>query len=152
MKLRLFGTDVGALNALRGRGGTAAADGVRDRQLAGACGEHWGAVVPDAGGRAIRPGGACVFQPSAGAARACEAIPRRLAVAKRVCATLKTKVAVRIAHVGGPKQARQRGRQVIPETLELARFVPVLTTFPAQEFAGADLLVRYRLRWQVNWL
>ena len=90
---------------------------------------------------------------SAGAAREWEArvaTPQGLAVAGRVCAIRKTEEAIRIAQGRLRKQARKKGRQVKPATLEFARFVIVFTTFPAQDFPGADALEWYRLRWQVE--
>ena len=37
-----------------------------------------------------------------------------------------------------------------PQTLEFARYVMLFTTFPATEFACAEVLEWYRIRWQVE--
>ena len=90
---------------------------------------------------------------SAGAVRAWEAVvaaPQGLLVPGRVCAIRKTEEAIRIAREGILKQARKKGRQVQPRTLEFARFVIVFTTLPARDFPGAEVLQWYRLRWQVE--
>ena len=65
------------------------------------------------------------------------AAPQGQLVTGRVCAIRKTEEAVRIAQEGIRKQARKKGRQVRPETLEFARYVIVFTTLPAEEFPGA---------------
>ena len=78
------------------------------------------------------------------------AAPRGQLVPGRVCAIRKTEEAIRIAQEGIRKLARKKGRQVRPETLEFARYVIVLTTFPAQDFSGAESLEWHRLRWQVE--
>jgi hypothetical protein len=68
----------------------------------------------------------------------------------RVCVVRKTEEAIRIAQEGLRKEARRNGRQVLPQTLEFARYVIVFTTFPAADFSSAEVLEWYRLRWQVE--
>ncbi len=76
--------------------------------------------------------------------------PQGPAVAGRVCAIRKTEEAIRIAQDGIRRDAKRKGRQVQPQTLEFARYVIVFTTFPAAEFSGSEVLEWYRLRWQVE--
>ena len=76
--------------------------------------------------------------------------PQGLPVVGRVCAIRKTEEAIRIALEGIRKQAKRKGRQVQPQTLEFARYVIVFTTFPAADFPGSEVLEWYRLRWQVE--
>ena len=76
--------------------------------------------------------------------------PQGRPVRGRVCAIRKTEEAIRIAQEGIRKEARRKGRQVRPQTLEFARYVIVFTTFPAADFSGAEVLEWYRLRWQVE--
>ena len=76
--------------------------------------------------------------------------PKGLPVQGRVCAIRKTEEAIRIAQEGIRKQARKKGRPVQPQALEFARFVIMFTTLPAEDCPGAELLVRYHLRWQVG--
>ena len=71
-------------------------------------------------------------------------------VTGRVCAIRKTEEAIRIAQEGIRKEARRKGRQVLPQTLEFARYVIVFTTFPAADFSSSEVLEWYRLRWQVE--
>lgn len=76
--------------------------------------------------------------------------PQGPAVAGRVCAIRKTEEAIRIAQDGIRRDAKRKGRQVQPQTLEFARYVIVFTTFPAAEVSGSEVLEWYRLRWQVE--
>lgn len=76
--------------------------------------------------------------------------PQGPAVAGRVCAIRKTEEAIRIAQDGIRRDAKRKGRQVQPQTLEFAPYVIVFTTFPAAEFSGSEVLEWYRLRWQVE--
>ncbi len=76
--------------------------------------------------------------------------PQGRPVVGRVCAIRKTEEAIRIAQEGIRKEARRKGRQVRPQTLEFARYVIVFTTFPAADFSAAEVLEWYRLRWQVE--
>ena len=78
------------------------------------------------------------------------AAPQGGLVSGRVCAIRKTEEAIRIAQAGIRKEAARKGRQVQPQTLEFARYVMLFTTFPATEFACAEVLEWYRIRWQVE--
>ena len=78
------------------------------------------------------------------------AAPQGGLVSGRVCAIRKTQEAIRIAQAGIRKEAARKGRQVQPQTLEFARYVMLFTTFPATEFACAEVLEWYRIRWQVE--
>ena len=73
-----------------------------------------------------------------------------VAVPGRVCAIRKTREAARAAQRKAREDARRRRRRVRRETLELARFVILFTTFPEAEFTAAQVLDWYRLRWQVE--
>ena len=76
--------------------------------------------------------------------------PQGPPVRGRVCAIRKTEEAIQIAQQGIRKEAKRKGRQVQPQTLEFARYVIVFTTFPAADFSPAEVLEWYRLRWQVE--
>ena len=76
--------------------------------------------------------------------------PQGPPVRGRVCAIRKTEQAIQIAQQGIRKEAKRKGRQVQPQTLEFARYVIVFTTFPAADFSPAEVLEWYRLRWQVE--
>ena len=76
--------------------------------------------------------------------------PQGPPVRGRVCAIRKTEQAIQIAQQGMRKEAKRKGRQVQPQTLEFARYVIVFTTFPAADFSPAEVLEWYRLRWQVE--
>ena len=75
-----------------------------------------------------------------------------VAATGRACAVRETQEVIRIAHKGLRRQASKRGTQLQPETLEYAKYVILLTTFPATRFSAADVLERYRTRWQVELL
>ena len=63
----------------------------------------------------------------------------------------KTEEAIRIAQEGIRKEARRKGRQVRPQTLEFARHVIVFATFPAADFSRAEVLEWHRLRCTSSW-
>lgn len=69
-------------------------------------------------------------------------------LAVRVCAYKKTEAQTRATVQAIEKEARKKGHQVRPETLEAAGYVIVLTTLE-QPDAGA-ILELYRRRWQVE--
>ena len=71
-------------------------------------------------------------------------------VAGRACAVRKSQEAIRIAHEALRRQASKQGTQLQPQTLECAKYVILFTTFPAQAFPAASVLVWYRARWQVE--
>ena len=48
------------------------------------------------------------------------------------------------------KDARKRGRQPDPRSLEAAKYILLLPPLPADGFPPADILVLYRFRWQIE--
>jgi len=48
------------------------------------------------------------------------------------------------------KEAKKRGRQVDPRSLEAAKYILLLTSLPASTFPAADVLALYRFRWQLE--
>jgi IS4 transposase len=48
------------------------------------------------------------------------------------------------------KDAKKRGKQPDPRSLEAAKYILLLTTLPADAFATADVLALYRFRWQIE--
>jgi hypothetical protein len=48
------------------------------------------------------------------------------------------------------KDARKRGRQPDPRSLEAAKYILLLTSLPAATFPPADILAIYRFRWQIE--
>ena len=48
------------------------------------------------------------------------------------------------------KDARKRGKQPDPCSLEAAKYILLLTSLPADAFPPADILALYRFRWQIE--
>jgi hypothetical protein len=48
------------------------------------------------------------------------------------------------------KDARKRGKQPDPRSLEAAKYILLLTSLPADIFPLADILALYRFRWQIE--
>ena len=48
------------------------------------------------------------------------------------------------------KDAKKRGKQPDPRSLEAAKYLLLLTSLPADIFATADVLTLYRFRWQIE--
>lgn len=48
------------------------------------------------------------------------------------------------------KDAKKRGKQPDPRSMEAAKYVLLLTSLPADAFPPADVLVLYRFRWQIE--
>ena len=48
------------------------------------------------------------------------------------------------------KDAKKRGKQPDPRSLEAAKYILLLTSLPADVFSAADLLALYRFRWQIE--
>ncbi len=71
-------------------------------------------------------------------------------VSGRVCAIRKTETAAREAQQKVRRKAMKRGAEPKPETLEYAAYVILFTTVPEAEFAPAEVLDWYRLRWQIE--
>ena len=70
----------------------------------------------------------------------------------RMCAIRKTEKAIRITQEGLRKQAQRRRRQIQPQTLELARYLTVFTTFPTADCTAVEVLEWCHLRWQVEFV
>jgi len=68
----------------------------------------------------------------------------------RICAIRKSKEAIRLAHKKLRRRASKKGHTLQPETLFLAQYVIVLTTFPVEGFSPGEVLGWYRIRWQVE--
>ena len=78
-------------------------------------------------------------------------VPRQgRAVDGRVCVLRKTQAAIQIAHKALRRQAPKKGAQPQPQTLELAKYVILFTTFPAAQFPAADVLEWYRTLWEIE--
>ena len=71
------------------------------------------------------------------------------AIAGRVCAIKKSKIAAQRARAKAETEAQRHGHQVQPETLEAASYIFVFTTLGAEVQARA-ILELYRGRWQVE--
>jgi len=48
------------------------------------------------------------------------------------------------------KDAKKRGKQPDPRSLEAAKYILILTSLPADTFSTADVLTLYRFRWQIE--
>jgi IS4 transposase len=48
------------------------------------------------------------------------------------------------------KDAKKRGKQPDPRSLEAAKYILVLTSLPPETFSTADVLALYRFRWQIE--
>src|SRR5258708_7426514 len=48
------------------------------------------------------------------------------------------------------KDAKKRGKQPDPRSLEAAKYILLLTSLPASAFPPADILTLYRFRWQIE--
>jgi hypothetical protein len=48
------------------------------------------------------------------------------------------------------KDAKKRGKQPDPRSLEAANYILLLTSLPADTFSAADVLALYRFRWQIE--
>lgn len=76
--------------------------------------------------------------------------PEGAIIPARVCAVRKSGEAIRIAQKKLRKSASKKGSKLMPETLEWAEYVAVLTTFPESSMPPAEVLEAYRGRWQVE--
>lgn len=68
----------------------------------------------------------------------------------RVCAVRKTRVAAEQALKALRRDASRKGRNLRTETLEMASFIAVLTTAPAERLPLHAVLEMYRGRWQIE--
>ena len=48
------------------------------------------------------------------------------------------------------KDAKKRGKQPDPRSLEAAKYILLLTSLPADAFPPTDILTLYRFRWQIE--
>lgn len=68
----------------------------------------------------------------------------------RLCAVRKSKTAAELAKKKIIQDANKKMRQLLPETLEFAEYVFVLTTLPRDLIDSTDVLQLYRARWQIE--
>ncbi len=68
----------------------------------------------------------------------------------RLCATRKSVAAAAKAKRKLLKEAGGKRDRLQPETLEMTRYVVVLTSLPWPDYSTADVLELYRARWQVE--
>lgn len=68
----------------------------------------------------------------------------------RLCAVRKSKAAADATKRKINKEAARKGKRVLPNTLEFANFVFVLTTLDRQVLGTRQVLDLYRARWQVE--
>ena len=71
-------------------------------------------------------------------------------VAGRLCAIRKSETAIFQAHKRLRERASRKQHELRPETLEMAKYVTVFTTFPEARFSSVDVLDWYRVRWQIE--
>jgi len=64
----------------------------------------------------------------------------------------KTKAEAAQAQKRLRKEAQKRGKTPDPRSLAAANYILLLTSLPAETFATADVLMLYRLRWQIELL
>jgi hypothetical protein len=79
-----------------------------------------------------------------------EGVPEVEPLALRLVIRRKTKEQARKAQQELVKDARKRGREPDPKSLEAARFLLLLTSLPAGELTAATVANLYRLRWQIE--
>jgi hypothetical protein len=70
-------------------------------------------------------------------------------IAGRLCAIKKSRAAAKRARDKAQREARHKGRQIQPQTLEAAAYTFVFTTLD-HTFPAATVLEMYRGRWQVE--
>jgi hypothetical protein len=75
---------------------------------------------------------------------------RERALALRLVAVKKSPQAAETARRAARRQAQRGGHQISPDTLIAADWVILLTSLPAADFATADILALYRLRWRIE--
>jgi hypothetical protein len=79
-----------------------------------------------------------------------DGVPDAKPLALRLVIRRKTKEQARKAQKELIKDAKKRGREPDPRSLEAAKFVLLLTALPAAEFSPATVAKLYRLRWQIE--
>lgn len=68
----------------------------------------------------------------------------------RLCAIRKTKLAAEKAKEKLKKDAAKKGKKLLPQTLEAAEYIFVVTSLPLSEVSVAQVLELYRARWQIE--
>ena len=68
----------------------------------------------------------------------------------RICVIRKSKEGIRLAQDKIIKEAKKKGKKVLPNTLEYAKYVIVFTNYPEESFSDFEVLDWYRVRWQVE--
>lgn len=76
-------------------------------------------------------------------------VPGQAALPARLCAIRKSEEAIRISHKKLQLRAARKGNNLKPETLFLAEYVMVVSTFP-DRFSPVEILEWYRIRWQIE--
>jgi hypothetical protein len=72
------------------------------------------------------------------------------AIPVRLIALRKTEAAAEQSRRKVLQDASKKGRKLQPQTLELAGYVLVLTSTPAETFSPQEILELYRCRWQIE--
>lgn len=68
----------------------------------------------------------------------------------RLCALRKSREAAEMAKRKIHRTASRTRKRLLPDTLEHAEYVVVLTTVPKEELATSQILELYRMRWQIE--
>ncbi len=68
----------------------------------------------------------------------------------RLCALRKSKIAAELAKKRILREAAKKQKQLLPDTLEFAEYVFVLSTLPADTLDSRGILQLYRARWQIE--
>ena len=68
----------------------------------------------------------------------------------RICAIKKSAAAAEKAQRKARRRAEKDGAELKPETLRIAKYVILFTTFSKSDFAAEDILEGYRFRWQIE--
>lgn len=68
----------------------------------------------------------------------------------RLCVLRKTQTAINAEIRRLQRLASKKGHDIQPDTLVIAEYVILFTTFPPEEFSPTEVLLWYRMRWQVE--
>jgi Transposase DDE domain len=71
-------------------------------------------------------------------------------IALRLVAVKKPEQAANAARRKARREAQREGRQISKRTLAAAGWVILVTSLPLKDFAAADILALYRLRWRIE--
>jgi hypothetical protein len=94
--------------------------------------------------RALADTEAAEFAVQTAATRKTASIPARLVILR------KSELASQESRKKILQEARKKGRQIDPRTLEAASYIFLLTSLPADHLKAAQVLELYRFRWQVE--